>query len=347
MAFEASFTHADELGGELTALIDSVETHLLVHDVLVDLNGRDSILDFLAEGVDEAGDDAVWRIFESDHTDAVVEHVSADVSLRPAGVSNGRQAYELVVPPTVGPLYLKRPFPAGRWLDPDTAVRLVDGKRIHVANIWVSRERDEDRPAEFHYFLNLFDINGGGVYAVEFAERAAGGNEPPVLSFIGDKRVRLGDALGLGFTVLGSDPNGSIPHLTVSGLPPGAQFATVTNGSLAQGSFFWRPTSTQIGIHSVLFVASDGQASDREDVQIFVDGMQPALRAYHRPPWSYAVDVYGEPGQTYIVEYRSVLAGGDWVELGAVTLPEDSHVQTSIFMGFDENMFYLRVRSDP
>src|SRR5262249_31310527 len=47
-AFSATFSHADALGGRLTSLIDSVNTHFLVHDVRVDLPGRDSVRDFLA-----------------------------------------------------------------------------------------------------------------------------------------------------------------------------------------------------------------------------------------------------------------------------------------------------------
>ncbi len=48
VAFEAEFSHADELGGELTSLMEAVNTHLLVRDVQVDLPGRDAVRDFLA-----------------------------------------------------------------------------------------------------------------------------------------------------------------------------------------------------------------------------------------------------------------------------------------------------------
>ena len=35
--FNADFSYSDELDGELTSLIDAVNTHFLVHDVLTDL----------------------------------------------------------------------------------------------------------------------------------------------------------------------------------------------------------------------------------------------------------------------------------------------------------------------
>ncbi|RYG61662.1 hypothetical protein EON64_18415, partial [archaeon] len=41
--FNATFTHSDELGGQLTSLITEINTHRLIRDVLVDLTGRDNI----------------------------------------------------------------------------------------------------------------------------------------------------------------------------------------------------------------------------------------------------------------------------------------------------------------
>ncbi len=41
--FDATIEHADELGGRLTSLVNEPETHFLIHDVLVDLPGRDGI----------------------------------------------------------------------------------------------------------------------------------------------------------------------------------------------------------------------------------------------------------------------------------------------------------------
>ncbi len=64
--FSADFSHADELGGEVTSLIDAVNTHFLVRDVLVDLPGRDGVRDFLA--LDGGG----LRVYESQNGDSPV-----------------------------------------------------------------------------------------------------------------------------------------------------------------------------------------------------------------------------------------------------------------------------------
>ena len=73
--FSASFTHDDELGGELTSLIEEVNTHELISDVLVNLPGRDSISDFLAREKDDS-----IRVYESDNVDFPVEDLSGRAS---------------------------------------------------------------------------------------------------------------------------------------------------------------------------------------------------------------------------------------------------------------------------
>lgn len=60
-SFTASFTHADELGGQLTSLLEATNTHFLIHDVKVDLAGRDNITDFLS-----LDNDLALRIYESE-----------------------------------------------------------------------------------------------------------------------------------------------------------------------------------------------------------------------------------------------------------------------------------------
>jgi hypothetical protein len=62
-AFTASFTHADELGGELTSLLEATNARFLIKDVIADAPGRDTIQDFLAPG-----SDGELYLFESEST---------------------------------------------------------------------------------------------------------------------------------------------------------------------------------------------------------------------------------------------------------------------------------------
>ena len=77
--FTAGFSHSDELGGELTSLISDARTHFLVHDVLVDLPGRDTVRDFLAKDAD------LYRVYESDAMDTEVTDQSGSSTLQITG----------------------------------------------------------------------------------------------------------------------------------------------------------------------------------------------------------------------------------------------------------------------
>lgn len=259
--FAADFSHADELGGQLTSLIESVATHRLVRDVLVDLPGRDAIRDFLA------CDNGNYHVYESECRDAAVADFSATAVLEQTGGADGRGIWRLTVPSSAGPHVAVVPFGVTDTLIIERATR-ADGKQLASDNVWFARTRASGG-APWEHYLCLFDVNGGGAYVVEILD-ASGGAQPPVLAHVGDKVGFVGDLAGIGFLVQASDPNGTIPTLTASWLPAGAGFAWHTNGPLAEGEFFWRPDPGQEGVHPVKFTASDGELIDKERIRIFV-----------------------------------------------------------------------------
>ena len=75
--FTADFTHSDELGGTLTSLLTGTDTHYLVHDVRVDLSGRDGVLDFLSKETPESG---IYRVYESDNLTTNVANPTGTLS---------------------------------------------------------------------------------------------------------------------------------------------------------------------------------------------------------------------------------------------------------------------------
>ena len=103
--FTAKFSHADELGGALTSVIAATNAHFLIHDVRVDLPGRDAVRDFLAQDGD------VIRIYESDGPDTLVTDQSAAATLTAAANSTGSASYRLNAPATAGFMYVKLPDP--------------------------------------------------------------------------------------------------------------------------------------------------------------------------------------------------------------------------------------------
>jgi hypothetical protein len=85
-------------------------------------------------------------------------------------------------------------------------------------------------------------------------------NRPPVLSSIGNKSVYQNELLN--FTVIATDPDGSVVTYSASGLPAGATFVGST--------FNWQPSSTQVGNYQVTFIARDGALQDSETITVTV-----------------------------------------------------------------------------
>jgi hypothetical protein len=252
--FTAEFSHSDELGGELTSLLEGVNTHFLVQDALVDLPGRDSIRDFLAKDGD------VYRIYESDSADTVVLDQSASSTLQFEGQNGSKIYYTLSTPLTAGFVYVKFP-------DPFNGQKMIfkahrsDGKLIKTENVWLSKTRNGQ---SWDYFINLFDANTTGVYTIEFDD-AAFLPQPPVLQFIPDRMRSEGSQLS--FIVEAGDPNGTTPVISAAPLPAGADFIDQENGI---GVFDWTPAEGQAGTYTVTFKASDGTLEDSQQVLLTI-----------------------------------------------------------------------------
>ena len=150
--FSADFSHADELGGRLTSLIEDVNTHSLVRDVRVDLPGRDSVRDFLAF---EHMDGGALLVYESSSLDTEVTDKSAFSAF-------AQQSARIIidVPVTADPLFVKKPDPFGGNREVVRAVR-SDGKVLPLDNAWFSKS---GQGSDTEYFVNVFDVNGGGRY---------------------------------------------------------------------------------------------------------------------------------------------------------------------------------------
>jgi len=274
--FKADYSHADELGGELTSLLEAVNTHFLVRDVLVDLPGRDTIRDFLAK------DGAVYRVYESDSGVTEVLNQSGASNFQFTGQSGTQVQYTLSTPITAGFMYVQ----VSDLFNGQKMIKQVvrsDGKTIKPENAWISKTRDENH--NWQYFVNLFDVNTTGSYTFVFDDLAAM-PQPPVLQFIPD-RSGIEDQQ-LSFIVEASDPNGTIPMLSASPLPVGAVFADQGNGV---GIFDWTPAEGQSGSYVITFIASDGVLTDSQRATLTIssssggdsdgDGMADAWEMLH------------------------------------------------------------------
>ncbi|MGA8241866.1 MAG: chitobiase/beta-hexosaminidase C-terminal domain-containing protein [Desulfobacterales bacterium] len=259
ISFDARVSHSDELGGELTSLIkqENTHTHTLVHDVLVDLPGRDTVRDFLVH------DEDVCRIYETDSADTEVSDQSSASTLAFAGQDDSRLHYALTAPVTAGFMFAKLSDPNSGQKVIVEAVR-SDGKTIKKENIWLSKTRNGQG---WDHFINLFDVNTTGAYSVVLDDSMVL-PQPPVIEFIPD---RTGvESQGLAFTVAASDPNGTVPALAAEQLPAGAVLSDQGNGTAV---FRWMPFVGQAGRYEVVFTATDGSLTASRRAALIINSV--------------------------------------------------------------------------
>ena len=236
--FTANYTHADELGGQLTSLFSTngVQTHFLVQDVLVDLPGRDGIRDFLANDGDGL------KVYESENTDSSVTDQSGSAAL-----SGTNARYTLSTAPSSGFSYLKLTDPLAGAQTLRSATR-ADGKALSAANAWLSKTQDRNTHL-WNYFVNVFDVNNtaGLAYTLEFAPGTGQTNRPPVLDPISSWTINAGEFVA--FPITASDPDGnSLTFSFVSTPPTGATLDGVS------GLFQWHPAAMQVPSTNVIRV---------------------------------------------------------------------------------------------
>ncbi|MCP4405445.1 MAG: hypothetical protein GY801_50105 [bacterium] len=144
--FTAAFSHADSLGGSLTSLIQDVTTHFLVHDVLADLPGRDTIQDFLSTGRDEPG--AAYTLFESDNSEFDVLDLSETSTLAPEDGSTTRYTLTLPALPASADdafWYARHAVPEVLGVQETVSAVRSDGKQLPPENVWIGKTRNADR----------------------------------------------------------------------------------------------------------------------------------------------------------------------------------------------------------
>ncbi|MDD5412017.1 MAG: hypothetical protein PHF31_11495 [Methylobacter sp.] len=266
--FTAKFSHADELGGTLTSVIAATNAHFLIHDVRVDLPGRDAVRDFLAQDGD------VIRIYESDGPDTLVTDQSAAAMLTAEANSTGSASYRLNAPATAGFMYVKLPDPfAGQKVFGH--VLRSDAKLMGPENVWLSKTRNE-QTKQWQYWVNFFDANTSGFYDAEF-QKPPVSPLAPVIQFIPDRVVQ--ETQQVSFLVEASSPQGKAVTITAAPLPQGAAFTMQPTDPLAPGVvravFDWTPKKGQVGDYPIVYTARDGSLMSTLTANIKVEAFTP------------------------------------------------------------------------
>ena len=201
--FGAEFTHASELGGELTSLIQETNAHYLVHMVRVNRPYSDNYLDFLADS-DRDADHLPDTIFESeipngstDRVDSVSPVYTVSATNTPARPTNDNPKVELKTsnPVDAGWTYVRTSDPSRGMLALIDVVR-KDGTHLDPHNFWVDKKLDEDYKEIF--MLQLLDYRESnvidGTYMLVY-EQPDEDITPPVTALIYDGYAYAGDAV--------------------------------------------------------------------------------------------------------------------------------------------------------
>ncbi len=263
--YEASFEHTNDLGDSRTSLIDSVNIRELNHVVRIDIPEDDSKPDFLANDIE---DDNFLpdTLYNSNGSTSPVNVVSNAVVN--GQISNSNLRVTLTGNAPNGWIYIRVDDPGQEAFLLKSVVR-SDGRNIRMEdNAWTTH-RTIRLVGESPYresLLHLFDHieSGSFEYTLTF-EGASAEPEPPVMQFIPDRSMVAG--IHFGFIVKASDPNGTVPALSLTPLPDGAVFKDKGNG---EGLFEWETTVDDAGKYEITVTATDGELTAEQTAIISI-----------------------------------------------------------------------------
>lgn len=191
VSFDVTFSHASDLGGELTSLLKETNSHYFVHRVKVNLPGRDNRLDILADSDKDPGH-LPDTIFESEIPGNTGNREDAKSPVKVVTVTEFPQRPTPQTPSVTtklqtgdkGWIYAKMPDPGRGMLRLMDLVR-ADGVRPDSHNYWISEGLDANYQQIFtlHMLDYRADGNVTGAYTLTF-ERPAADTTPPSTTII-------------------------------------------------------------------------------------------------------------------------------------------------------------------
>lgn len=306
-AFSAEVTHSEDLGGDLTSLIESTNTHFLIKDVLVDLPGRDNTKDFLAHNNDES-----IYVYESQYVASSESICQNCIQVKLLAAKLEAERHEnrqlirrlVVTEPKDQPNYIKvsDPYSGEKAL---LSVVRKDGTKLNPNNYWLSKSIKNDN-IHYDYYLNVFDVEKVEEYKLYFSENK---QLPLQIQHLPD---RLGYERGqIGFIVKATAGSQAGIRLKATQLPIGASFKDKGHGN---GVFLWYPKPGQAGHYNVSFEASNQSETVLKNTSIIIrpendtdgDGLPDSWEKQHFGDLSHSGELDSDQdGYTDFEEYQN------------------------------------------
>jgi len=277
--FNASYTHASELGGLMTSLIKEVNTRFLTHEVLVDLPGSDLIRDYLAY-TDPLGSRMPETIYTSDCLELPVNAAQGTVTGYP---QPGSPTVSLDITPITGWSYTKVLDPANGNL-PLVEVIRSDSKRINPNNVWVSEEKPTGKQSDpSAFYFNILDHDTTGRYFITYTTPAAD-TIPPVTNIVieepkyGQDPVFVTSLTNFIFTA--TDDNSGVSAMVFNLDGRGEEPAFPFNLERLL------PGVSPEGSHSITFYSTDrsGNREVAKGVDVYADDSSPVIVNFTATP---------------------------------------------------------------
>lgn len=312
-------SHSNELGGEITSLINDATTYTLVGSVLDQGDGSDHIDDFLAAADDATNGgrtitkEATLQLYTSNKNESYpVQHLDAELAVpgfTPSGNLTLLLDEDIVIPEEDFRVYIRMADPHMGSQSIKQVVR-SDGKILPEQNVWLTTTRKAANPNVPVYDLHLYDseVENSMSYNIEFGAPGIG-NQAPVFAPLGSIVAPYDSPLAIAVTAV--DPDGDSVIISSGLLPYGAGFTFdgVANpdGSYS-GEFEWTPSSAFKGnTYEIEFVATDGVLNSRSYLTVFVsdpsDTMLDAWLADNGLSGALLTDDNDLDGRNNLIEY--------------------------------------------
>jgi len=280
ISFNASFTHASELGGTLTSLMKQVNAHFLTHEMLVDLPASDKIKDFLAYD-DPNGDRTPTTIYTSDCRQLPVNGVLGTVIGAPTPQDPTVSVTTTVI---TGWMYAKVLDPANGKLRLAGVIR-SDGKKINPLNAWISEEKPTGKQSDpSAFYLNIVDYDTTGSYVFTYETPAVDSTPPVTTIVIGEPKYGTDPVYVTSLTnflFLATDDLSGVASMVYS----------LDNGSFVPAlPFTLEREKLRLanlgGPHSISFHSTDRSGNQElvKSVNVFVDDLPPVVSQFTASP---------------------------------------------------------------
>jgi beta propeller repeat protein len=289
--FDVTFSHASELGGELTSLLRETNPHYLVHRIKATQPGRDSLLDFLADSTTD-DDELPDSIFESEYPDGTTELTAAQSPVTVVSFVSPPASPTPESPSVMIQLDLST-NPDG-WVyastdDPSQGlVKLVDvirsdGMHLDPNNFWTDTGLDKDyQPIHTLQFVDFRGIpaTAPDTYRLVFTAQEKDETAPvTTLVFdgpsVGNDPVYLTPATRVVFTAQDNDGGSGVEHMYRKLL------------SLEDGFSEALPFSIDtVGISTLVYYSVDksGNLEEERTATLIVDDAAPVVTGFKVEP---------------------------------------------------------------